>query len=228
MPRRHSLCKAVAIRSALLSWGTDHQRHFPWRSAGLSVYAVLIAEVLLKRTTATAAARVFPSFVTLFPDLRSIRYAQVSRLERALASVGLHRQRARGLKAIAEYLTTKHEGQVPDSLNELEKVPHLGPYSARAVLSFGHNIPAAIVDSNVIRVLGRVYTRLIGTSPSLSATQALADTLLDAGDHKTFNWALLDLGALVCRYDRPLCGQCPLAGSCDYFDLQSATGSQPG
>ena len=203
-----------------MSWARGHARHFPWREPGVSVYKILVAEVLLKRTTAAAAARVFPSFIARFPDPESLRRAPTGEVEEALRPVGLYRQRAKGLKEMAEYLVGEHEGRVPDSLTELEKVPHLGPYSSRAVLSFGHGRPAAIVDSNVVRVLGRVYRRRLGKSPSLSATQALADLLLDAENHQAFNWALLDLGAKVCRYGTPLCGECPLAGSCDYLSCQ--------
>ena len=173
----------------------------------------------MKRPNAAAAARVFPSFIARFPDPESLRRAPTGEVEEALRPVGLYRQRAKGLKEMAEYLVGEHEGRVPDSRTELEKVPHLGPYSSRAVLSFGHGCPAAIVHSNVVRVLGRVYRRRLGKSPSLSPTQALADLLVDAEHHQTFNWALLDLGAMVCRYGTPLCGECPLAGFCDTWPV---------
>ena len=169
----------------------------------MSAYEVLVAEVLLKRTTARAAARVFPTFICQFPDIECVRQALLEQLEAALQPVGLYRQRAKGLKEMAEYLVVKHKGQVPRGLPDLVKVPHLGPYSARAILSFGHGIPAAIVDSNVQRVLGRLYRQRLGEAPSLSDTQVLADLVLDPEHHQAFNWALLDLGATVCRYDVP-------------------------
>ena len=210
------------VRRALLDWAAVHLREFPWRDRGTCVYQVLIAEVLLKRTTARAAARTFAGFITRFPNLASIERASTEDLEEALAPVGLHRQRATGLKQMAEYLKREHGGQVPDNLSDLLKVPHLGPYSAGAVLSFGYGRPTAIVDSNVQRVLGRLYQCLLGKSPALSATQALADVLLDPEAHQAFNWALLDLGAIVCRYDVPRCRVCPLSGLCDYFVVISA------
>lgn len=204
------------VRRALLSWAAVHLREFPWRDRGTCIYQVLIAEVLLKRTTARAAARMFASFITRFPDLESIDKASIEDLEEALAPVGLYRQRATGLKQMAEYLRREHGGQIPDNLPDLLKVPHLGPYSSRAVLSFGHGEPAAVVDSNVQRILSRLYRRLLAEAPSLSAVQEVADLLLDTSEHRQFNWALLDLGAVVCRYDRPRCPDCPLAGLCDY------------
>ena len=204
------------IRHALLTWAEGHLREFPWRGESVSTYEVLVAEVLLKRTTARAASRVFPTFIARFPDLDSIRKAAVGELEAALEPVGLYRQRARGFKEMAEHLVSQCQGMIPDGLPGLLEVPHLGPYSARAVLSFGYGIPTAIVDSNVQRVLGRVYSRRLGEAPSVSATQVLADLVLDAEHHKTFNWAILDLGAMVCRYDKPKCHVCPLVSSCDF------------
>ena len=204
------------VRRAILGWAAGHLREFPWRDADTSVYEVLIAEVLLKRTTARAAARAFTGFVVQFPDFESIGAALTEEIEEALTPVGLYRQRAKGLKEMAGYLMKEHSGQVPDNLPDLLRVPHVGPYSAGAVLSFGHGRPAAIVDSNVQRVLGRLYKRQLGEAPSLSATQALADLLLDPEAHQAFNWALLDLGATVCRYDIPRCQSCPLSSLCDY------------
>ena len=218
----------VKVRRALLAWAADHLREFPWRGTDTSVYEVLIAEVLLKRTTARAAARAFTNFVVQFPDLESIDKALTEELEEALTPVGLYRQRAKGLKQLSGYLIREYGGRVPDNLPGLLKVPHLGPYSAGAVLSFGYGRPAAIVDSNVQRVLGRLYKCQLGELPTLSATQALADVLLAPEAHQAFNWALLDLGATVCRYDIPRCQACPLSGECDYFKRNSeAAGDQP-
>ena len=216
MPRQRIPRNAEEVRRALLSWAAGHRRDFPWRAPGLSQYDVLVAEVLLKRTTARAAARAFAPFLAQFPDLESLRSSPSRQIERALEHVGLYRQRAKGLKEMAEYMIREHQGRVPDKLAGLLRVPHLGPYTARAILSFGHRRPAAIVDSNVIRVYRRVYGRRLGKSPSLSTMQTLADLVLDPANHREFNWALLDLGAMVCRYDGPLCVKCPLSDLCDY------------
>ena len=172
---------------------------------------MLIAEVLLKRTTAKAAARTYLPFIARFPDLASISEAAVEDVKQVLLPVGLYRQRAKGLKEMAAHLWKEHGGRVPDDLASLQRVPHLGPYSARAVLSFAHGRPVAVVDSNVQRVFGRLYGRRLGGAPSVADVQALADLVLPTKNHRTFNWALLDLGAMVCRYDIPRCHVCPLA-----------------
>ena len=139
-------------------------------------------------------------------------------LEEALLPVGLNHQRAVGFKAMGKYLLDNHLGGVPSVLEELLLVPHVGDYTARAILSFGFDRPTAIVDSNVLRVLGRLYRGTLGPEPKTGDVQQLAEQLLPKGDHKLFNWGLLDLGALICRYARPKCGRCPLMSECDYTE----------
>ena len=206
----------AAIQRALLSWAASNQREFPWRNDRLSPYQVLIAEVLLKRTTARAAARAYGPFTASFPDLQSLRMASLSEVEQSLKAIGLYRQRARGLKEIAEYFTEQVGGHIPSDLASLLRAPHVGPYAARAVLSFGYRLPAAVVDSNVRRVYGRLFRDRLGPTPSLLHIQALADAVLPRDSHREFNWALLDLGATVCRYDKPRCGVCPLERLCSH------------
>ena len=121
---------------------------------------------------------------------------------------------------MAQYLVEQCDRQVPLDLSSLVRVPHVGPYAARAVLSFGHRHAAAVVDSNVQRVLGRLFRRRLGPAPKLVHVQDLADAILPNDAHREFNWAVLDLGGTVCRYDRPNCGVCPLVGSCEYVEQQ--------
>ncbi len=206
------------VRRKLLAWGRDHHRDFPWRQAGATPYQVAIAEVLLKRTTATAAARLYPSFIADFPDWASLARATEKRLARRLAPIGLSKQRARDLKRLATLVAARRQGDLPKTLPALLELPGLGPYSARAVLSIAYGRPAAIVDSNVARVLKRLFwPRARATSLSPAELQALADALVPPRAYKRFNLALLDLAADVCRYDRPRCERCPLTRDCAFF-----------
>ena len=203
------------VRIALFRWASKAGRSFPWRDAGRSPYQILVAELLLKRTTAQAASKVYPRFLEEFPDLDAINVADVSDLEKALSSVGLQRQRANGFKAMAQFLVDQCGGVVPDELDKLREVPHVGEYAARAIMSFAHDKPAAVVDSNVVRVFGRLFSQTLGPDPTVAQFQVLADAVLPEHEHKRFNWGILDLGALVCRYDRPRCEICPFMSSCD-------------
>lgn len=208
------------IREALLAWFASHSRSFPWRAGSGDPFAVLIAEVLLKRTTATAALRLFPSFMSQYPDAAALARATMEELELAVSTIGLQRQRAKALKEIAAFLLTHHGGRVPDTLPELRRIPNIGPYSARAIVSFAFGRPEAVVDSNVLRILKRLFANRLRGRLSLGMAQSLADQLLPPEYHQQFNWAWLDLGSAVCR-PLPRCGRCPLARQCQTGALSS-------
>jgi adenine-specific DNA glycosylase len=105
---------------------------------------------------------------------------------------------------------------VPDTIEQLCSLPGIGDYAARAILSFGYGTPVAVVDGNVERVLGRVFAHCLVTAPTSTTIQKIADDLLTWEHHREFNFALLDLGSLICRPARPLCNECPLQSQCDF------------
>ncbi len=219
--------KRNLLRTRVVSWASTHLRPFPWRPRDRSVYEVLIAESLLKRTTAAAAVRLYEPFLALFPSVSSIDDASTERLAGTLSAVGLHQQRARAMKRMAQYLVEEHGGMVPCTLNELLAVPGVGQYSARAVLSFGCHVPVAAVDANVERVLSRVFQAVLPPRPTAKALQALADSLLPVESHREYNYGLLDLGALVCRYIGPLHAECPLTEICDHYAAENGAVQPP-
>ena len=205
-----------AFVQGLLDWSAKNLRDFPWRKwPDITPYEVLVAELLLKRTTAEAARRAYPGFLERFPDVGSIYAATHEELVDSFRGVGLYNQRARATARLAEHLIVVHGGDIPSDLEDLMAVPGLGAYSARAILSLGYGVPSAVVDSNVGRVFARVFKRSISDRPSLKVLQACADYLLPATGHRLFNLALLDLGSLVCRPAGPRCDSCPVASVCD-------------
>jgi A/G-specific adenine glycosylase len=214
-PLAEARALAPAIRAAILGWARANPRDYPWRRPGVAPYEVLVAEILLKRTTATAAARVYHSIITRYPSLDALAKASEESIAQDLVTIGLQSQRARDLKRLAEYVSEKEGGEIPRDLERLLRIPGLGDYSARAILSFACGITAAVVDSNVERVLRRVFRDWMPEKISRELLQAMADELLPKTDHRGFNLGLLDLGAIVCRYIRPKCGKCPLALLCD-------------
>lgn len=172
---------------------------------------------MLKRTTATAAARAYEKFLTKYPTLIQLATATEEDLAQDLAPVGLYQQRAKAIPKLARYLIEEESGIIPALLDQLLKVPGLGAYSARAILSFGFNIPVAVVDANVERVLTRVFKDALPARASARLLQEAADTLVPHENHREYNFGLLDLGALVCRYTGPLHEDCPLKDICDYY-----------
>jgi len=206
------------IRRGIVGWATTAARSYPWREPGRTPYEVLIAELLLKRTTATATARLYEDFLTRFPSFDVLAAAAPADLETTLSTVGLQHQRAEALREIAEVVLERWGGCLPNGMEELQSIPHVGPYVAGAVRSFAFGQPSVIVDSNVHRVVTRLFRDSLPSKAGLADVRRVAEGLLPVRHHREFNLGLLDLGGLVCRYRLPKCGICPLSGYCDFSE----------
>ena len=179
------------------------------------MYKLLMAELLLKRTTATAVARAYGPFVHRYPTVDHLVLASEGELAQVLEPIGLSRQRARAIRKLALLLAEQCDG-VPNTIEQLRALPGIGDYTAQAVLSFGYGVPVAVVDGNVERVIRRVFQGTIDSNLGRAVVQNIAVDLLPWKCHRSFNFAILDLGALICRPARPRCHECPLKSQCDY------------
>ena len=210
----------TAFADRILEWSSENLYDFPWRRHR-SPYEILVAELLLKRTTATAAARVYEDFLTRFPSVQDVASASEQELVQALSGLGLQRQRTHAMKRLADWILTSEDGIIPNDIERLLQVPGLGSYSASAILSFGFNVPIAILDTNVERILSRVFSDSLPTRPSWSILNEAAQRLLPKDKHREYNFSLLDLGRIVCRYVDPKCGECPLNSTCNFYNSLS-------
>lgn len=209
----------IHIRQKLLKWFSENGRKFFWRT-NPEPFIVLITEILLKKTSANAVERFLPSFLCHFPDAESLANATLVDLKEMLAPLGLSTQRAGQLKNLAEALVQYHNGKVPSHSDSLLRLPGVGGYTVGAVLSFAFCKPAAIVDTNVARVL----TRLYGLEPSRFEARRSPEVWeaarifigVNSKESRKLNWALLDLGALICAARKPKCDNCPLIIECVY------------
>ena len=205
----------AAFTDHLLGWWSTNGRSFPWRLPGCPPYHVFIAETLLKRTTATAVARIFGRIVEEYPDLKSLCNSTQDELASVLAPIGLQNRRAEELRAAACYLVKKHGGHIPNTLCELSRVPGVGDYVARAILTVAFGAACGVVDSNVERVLRRCFADLLPLHTDPQELQEIADLLLPETRCREYNWALLDVGSILCRPVRPKCKLCPLSFRCN-------------
>lgn len=163
---------------------------------------------MLQQTQAERIVRAYPRFLERFPTLRSLADADAADVLRAWGSLGYNRRAIhlwRAARACVE------RGGVPARVAELEALPGVGPYTARAVASFAFGADEAPVEANIRRILTRVFGL-----PSDADVQELADDLLPAGRSAGWNQALMDLGSMVCRPRRPRCDGCPLAEDCSW------------
>ena len=204
------------LRRRLLSWSAPNGRSFPWREPGRTPYEVIVAEMLLQRTTAAGVARAYSGFVERYPLWASLEQAPLEDLENALRPLGLWRQKALAFQQLALSIEGRG-GVVPRTRKELERLPGIGPYTASAVLAIVYGRDEPLLDVNMARLLGRFLGSSEGAEASPKRTlQALALRLVRSKRCLVVNWAALDFGALVCRARRPLCPECPLRARCQY------------
>jgi len=208
--------KAIGLRKNLIAWAQINLRDYPWRK-NLTPFLVLITEVLLRRTTATAVLRIYPDFIKRYGNLSQVLNSQETDLEIMLSSIGYQKERAKILKEIAKHIANELNGTIPSSKEELLKIPHVGDYTTGAVLSLGYNQPSAMVDTNVKRIYGRIFLSCLPKKAQNRFIDKAAAICVPKKMHKTYNFALLDLGALICTYSIPRCKICPIKEQCDYF-----------
>ena len=205
------------LSELLLKWYDKNKRSFPWRSNDLTPFQLFIAELLLQKTNAYQVEKIFPDFIKKYPDVKSLQKVSIDVLSEYLRPLGLFNRRARDLKRIANILK-KENNTLPRDKKKLIKLPGIGNYIANALICFAFNEPIPIVDTNIGRIMKRLYSFPVKDAPSRDTS--LFDkmcNLIPETDFKKFNYALLDLGALICKSRDPLCEKCPLTKICNYY-----------
>lgn len=200
----------------LMKWAAEQPniRTFPWRCTS-DAYLILIAELLLRRTNAASAEKIYLEFVNRYPGVREFSQADPADLRSLVCRLGLN-WRAENMVELAQRLKRLESGALPDStVSEIETLPGVGPYIARAIMINAAGAALVAVDTNVVRVLSRYFG--IPASDNLRRNrrfQAFADSCVYSKDPRTFNFALLDLAAKICRAGEPLCPKCSLMEFC--------------
>ncbi len=175
---------------------------------------MLVSEVMLQQTQASRVVPAYREFLARFPTVRSL--AAASRRDVVAAWDGLgYNRRAVALSEGARSIVGGHGGRVPSDPVALQRLPGLGPYSAAAVASVAFGVPVAAVDTNVRRIVARVFLGIEPDDAPAAEVRALAEGWLDRGDPGAWNQALMDLGREVCR-PRPRCEVCPIRPGCRF------------
>jgi A/G-specific adenine glycosylase len=194
---------------AVLSWGLPRLRDLPWR-ATRDPWAVLVAEVMLQQTQAARVVPKWHAFLDAFPTPAACAGATLGDVLRLWQGLGYPR-RARNLHDAATVMVALHGGRVPATLAELQALPGVGRYTARAVRVFAFGGDDGLVETNIARVLARVA----GERLTPARAQGIADDWVPSGEGWAWNQVLIDLGAAVCRA-APVCRDCPLAATCSW------------
>jgi len=201
----------------LLRWYARHGRDLPWRRTR-DPYRILVSEIMLQQTQVERVVPKYHEFLDRYPTLEALAAAPADEVRRLWYPLGYNVRPLR-LHRIARETLARYGGRLPDTADDLRRLPGVGPYTAGAVLAFAYGRDTAVLDTNVRRVLTRVFLgrrrarRLRGEK----ALWDLAGRLVPRGRGYDFNQALMDFGATWCTPRRPRCPRCPMKRLCATF-----------
>lgn len=191
-------------------------RQMPWKGEK-DPYKIWLSEIILQQTRVEQGLGYYNEMIRKFPDIHQLAKAPEDNVFKVWEGLGYY-SRCRNLIATARYISNELNGQFPATFEEIKQLKGIGPYTASAIASFAFNLPYAVVDGNVFRVLARIfgiYTP-VDSSEGKSRFAALADQLLDKKNPGEHNQAIMDFGAVICK-PAPACNQCVFNKSCFAF-----------
>lgn len=212
------------LKTVFTTFAKKHFRAFPWRARNVTPFQLLIAEILLVQTKANDVSRVWPHLIRKYPTASALAMASTTSLVRLLQPLGLQNQKAKSLQVISRVIVSRFGGRVPETVESLLSIPHLGLYSACAVscFVFGNRVP--IVDGNVLRVLARLTGKECQRDlRRAKGAWSLAWALLPAKNCALHNYGILDFAAQICTAKDPLCAKCVLNRICSFGRQRLAT-----
>jgi A/G-specific adenine glycosylase len=207
----------MLISSILKNWYLQNKRDLPWRNTS-NPYHIWVSEVILQQTKIIQGLPYYNRFIRVFPDVGSLANAPQEKLLKLWQGLGYY-SRALNLQKGAKLVVEKYNGILPADYHQLLSINGIGEYTASAIASIVYNLPIAVVDGNVNRVLARVFGVFdpINQSAGRKKIKQIAAQILDNNNPGMHNQALMDFGALQCVPNNPDCSNCPLSAVCYAF-----------
>jgi A/G-specific adenine glycosylase len=204
------------IRGSILVWWKMNRRRYPWRKTR-NPYRIIVAEVLLHRTQANQVVPIYQSFLKRFPTIKSLAESDENEILKILYPIGLH-WRSKLIFTLAKDLIINHNGKIPEDFDVLTSLPGISHYIASALRCFAFGYPDVLLDTNTVRVTGRISGLKINDSSRRSKQfRLIIDKFIDTQHPREFNWALIDFAALVCKSRLPAHEQCPVSKYCAHY-----------
>lgn len=205
-----------SFTSYLLEWYQENKRQLPWRLEKPDPYRTWLSEIMLQQTTVATVIPYYEEFLMRWPTLEALAKADLDDVLHAWQGLGYY-SRARNLHKCAQVVWQDYGGVFPKGLKELLKLPGIGPYTAGAVASIAHSVPAVAIDGNVLRVISR-HQALSAVRPKLDKeVEGFLQEHLSEKHPGDFTQGLMELGATLCRPKNPECAACPVQASCKAF-----------
>ncbi|HTD93510.1 MAG TPA: A/G-specific adenine glycosylase [Chitinophagaceae bacterium] len=202
----------------LLEWNkTKNDRKMPWKGEK-DPYKIWLSEIILQQTRVEQGLGYYQRFIETFPDILALAAAPDAQVFKLWEGLGYY-SRCRNLLQTARHIASANKGIFPDSYEEILALKGVGPYTAAAISSFAFNLPYAVVDGNVFRVLARVFglAVAIDSGEGKKKFSDLASQLLDKKKAGLYNQAIMDFGATLCKPAAPVCHNCPFNTTCHAY-----------
>lgn len=209
------------IHDTLINWYAENRRNLPWRHQP-TPYQVWLSEVILQQTRVNQGRDYYLRFIERWPTVTDLAQASEEEVLKMWQGLGYY-SRARNLHHCAQQVVKEYGGEFPADFEKLKQLKGIGEYTAAAIASIAFNLPHAVVDGNVYRVLSRLYDIEIPININEGQTlfARLADELLDREQPGLHNQAMMEFGALHCTPKNPNCLHCPLQAQCLAFAHQT-------
>lgn len=201
----------------LLAWNkTQNKRQMPWKGEK-DPYRIWLSEIILQQTRVEQGLNYYNNFITTFPTVQHLAKAPDEKVFKLWEGLGYY-SRCRNLLVTARLISTERKGVFPQTFEEIKALKGIGPYTASAISSFAFNLPHAVVDGNVFRVLARIFgiTTPTDSTAGKKLFTTLAEELLDKKQPGLYNQAIMDFGATICK-PAPACDQCVFKKHCYAF-----------
>lgn len=201
----------------LRKWYSENKRDLPWRNE-TNPYRIWLSEIILQQTQVAQGSAYYQKFIKNYPTVKDLAKASEDKVLKDWQGLGYY-SRARNLHAAAKYIVAEHEDNFPASYSKIRALKGVGDYTAAAISSFAFNLPHAVVDGNVYRLLSRVFgiDTPIDSTQGKKSFQELATQLLDKKDPATHNQAVMEFGSQYCKPVNPNCDECIFKNRCFAF-----------
>jgi len=202
----------------LMQWNRQQNtRKMPWKGEK-DPYKIWLSEIILQQTRVDQGLKYYEKFIAVFPDINKLASAKEEKVYKMWEGLGYY-SRCKNLIETARFISKKFNGKFPNEFEEILSLKGIGIYTASAIASFAYNLPYAVVDGNVFRVLSRVFgiKNPIDNTDGKKLFSELAFELLDKKQPGIYNQALMDFGAVICKPQNPICNNCVLRDHCFAF-----------